>query len=211
MVRCEREVMTVFVKVCGITSVEDAQAAADAGADALGFVLAPSPRRVTPDQAREIIRQVPSTVLTVGVFVDASLEDMQEIRDHCGLGAVQLHGNESEEKAASVGGTVIKALRVGKEPLTCEGAYPKATLLLDTYSPTAVGGTGKTFDWNLAVETARKRPIFLAGGLTPDNIIEAIEMVRPYAVDVSSGVEAEPGRKDHEKLERFIRRAKSVE
>lgn len=105
---------------------------------------------------------------------------------------------------------MIKALRVGTEPVPYKSAYAGATLLLDTYCPGIPGGTGKTFDWNLAVEPALHRPIILAGGLTPDNVAEAVETVRPYAVDVSSGVEAEPGRKDHEKLERFILRAKSV-
>jgi phosphoribosylanthranilate isomerase len=200
----------VRVKICGLTSIEDALAAARMGADLLGFIFAKSPRQVTAAQVRDIIRGLPTTVLTVGVFVDADLEEVREVRDHCGLGAVQLHGAESEEMVAELGGHVIKALRVGAHGIPSKEMYSGATLLLDTYCPGIPGGTGKTFDWTLAVEPALHRPIILAGGLTPDNVAEAVETVRPYAVDVSSGVEAEPGRKDYAKLERFILRAKSV-
>ncbi len=201
----------VRVKICGITRLEDGLAAARMGADMLGFVFAPSPRQVTPDQARTIIRGLPPQVMTVGVFVNAPLDVMEETQRFCGLGMLQLHGDESEEVVRAIGSPVIKALRVAKTALECDTAYPGATLLLDTYDPKAVGGTGKTFDWSLAIGPARKRQIILAGGLTPENIIEAINTVRPYAVDISSGVEREPGRKDHEKVERFIRRAKSLE
>jgi phosphoribosylanthranilate isomerase len=200
----------VRVKICGLTSREDAVAAAALGADLLGFVFAKSPRRVTPDQARDIINGLSAHVVTVGLFVDADLDEVQELREYCGFTAVQLHGHESEDMVAAVGGHVIKALRVGTESVPYKDVYRCATLLLDTYCPGVPGGTGKTFDWNLAVEPALHRPIILAGGLTPDNVAEAVQTVRPYAVDVSSGVEAEPGRKDHEKLERFILGAKSV-
>jgi phosphoribosylanthranilate isomerase len=200
----------VRVKICGITLREDALAAVEMGADLLGFVFAKSPRRISPDKARDIIRELPSGVLTVGVFVDATVQELQDIRKHCNLGVLQLHGNESEDLVAGLGGQGIKALRVKDEGIPFLQAYPGTTLLLDTYRPGVPGGTGKTFDWTLAVEPARQRRIILAGGLTPDNVAEAVETVRPYAVDVSSGVEAEPGRKDHDKLESFIRRAKSV-
>jgi phosphoribosylanthranilate isomerase len=201
----------VRVKVCGITRLEDGLAAARMGADMLGFIFAPSPRQVTADTARTIIRGLPRHVMTVGVFVNAPVEEMIEARRFCGLGTLQLHGDESEEVVRAVGAPTIKALRIADAELDCTKAFPAATLLLDTYHPHAVGGTGKTFDWRLAVGPARTRQVILAGGLTPDNVIDAIRTVRPYAVDVSSGVEIEPGRKDHAKLECFITRAKSLE
>jgi len=201
----------VRVKICGITCEEDAMAAVDAGADALGFVFAKSPRRVTPEQAREIIRRLPPLVTTVGVFVDEDAEHMVEIRKYCGLNALQLHGGEPESFVESLKGTIIKAARVQPSSAIAEDAYPTATLLLDTYNPASAGGTGETFDWNLAVRVAARRRIILAGGLTPDNVARAVATVKPYAVDVSSGVEKQPGRKDHAKVEHFIRRAKSVE
>ncbi len=201
----------VRVKICGITTREDGLAAARMGADMLGFVFAPSPRQVLPDQARTIIRCLPTHVMTVGVFVNAPLDLMREVQRFCGLGTLQLHGDESEEMVQALGVPVIKALRVAKTALECDTAFQGATLLLDTYDPESVGGTGKTFDWGLAIGPARKRQIILAGGLTPENIVDAITTVRPYAVDISSGVEREPGRKDHDKVERFIRRAKSLE
>lgn len=201
----------VCVKVCGITRLEDGLAAARLGADMLGFIFAPSPRQVTPDTARTIVRGLPGHVRTVGVFVNATQEHMIDVRRYCGLTILQLHGEETEEVVQAVGQPVIKGFRVANAELDCETAFPGAMLLLDTYDPHAAGGTGKTFDWRLAVGPARTRQVILAGGLTPDNVIEAITTVRPFAVDVSSGVESEPGRKDHEKLERFIGRAKSLE
>jgi phosphoribosylanthranilate isomerase len=206
-----RELTVVRVKICGITCAEDALAAVAFGADALGFVFAPSPRRVTPQEARAIIRRLPPLVATVGVFVNESTGAIKEIQSLCGLDMIQLHGDESEADAARLGTGVIKALRVGNGPLPRDDSYPTATLLLDTYSPGARGGTAQTFDWRVAAGPAGKRPIILAGGLTPDNVAQAVETVRPYAVDVSSGVEHEPRRKDYEKLACFIRRAKAVE
>ena len=198
----------VRVKICGITSVEDATAAVRLGADALGFVFAPSPRRVTPDQARRIIDSLPPLVLTVGVFVNAPGEELMELKWYCGLDALQLSGNESEKTVDGLHGRVFKGLKVGKNGPPDGNSYPTAVLLLDTESGRAAGGTGKTFDWRLAVDVAKKRPIILAGGLTPENVRQAIETVHPYGVDVSSGVEMEPGRKDHDKIARFIHSAK---
>ncbi|MEW6352206.1 MAG: phosphoribosylanthranilate isomerase [Thermodesulfobacteriota bacterium] len=200
----------VRVKICGITTIEDAMAAVGAGADALGFVFAPSPRRVSPDRARAIVRELPPFVITVGVFVNAGLEEIRAIRAFCKLGLVQLHGSESEDFVNQLGSGTIKALRVGSDTVVRPESYAGATLLLDTYSPSAAGGTGTTFDWSLAAEVARSRPVILAGGLTPENVADAIRTVSPYGVDVSSGVEIEPGRKDHEKISRFVRRAKSA-
>lgn len=200
----------VRVKVCGITRVEDALAAVRFGADMIGFVLAKSPRQVSPEVVREIVRELPP-VLTVGVFVNSSPQWVNEVRSFCGLDIAQLHGDETEDDAMLVGGRVFKVLRVRGGATLDEHAYPTATLLLDTYSPEARGGTGRTFDWNAAVEIAGKRPIILAGGLTPENVTLAVEAVHPYAVDAASGTESEPGKKDHEKLERFLRRAKAHE
>jgi phosphoribosylanthranilate isomerase len=200
----------VRVKVCGITRVEDALAAVRFGADMLGFIFAKSPRQVSPEVVREIVRDLPP-VLTVGVFVNSSVQWVKEVRDFCGLDAVQLHGEETEDDVTRIGRTVFKAVRVGGGQALDTNAYPTAVLLLDTYSREARGGTGKTFDWSAAVEIASQRPIILAGGLTPENVTLAVETVHPFAVDVAGGTESEPGRKDYEKLERFIRRAKAHE
>ncbi len=200
----------VKVKICGVTCLADALAAARLGADALGFVFAPSPRQVTPEEARRITAKLPPLVLRVGVFVDEEPAVIDQVRRLCGLDVVQLHGNESTQVVAELGGRVIKAIRVNGTAPSWQLIFPSATLLLDTFSPDKKGGTGRTFDWSLAREPARLRPVVLAGGLTPQNVAEAVRTVRPYAVDVSSGVESEPGRKNHETLARFIRRAKSV-
>jgi len=201
----------VRVKICGITCVEDALEAVHWGADALGFVFAHSPRQVTPERACAITRELPPLVTTVGVFVNARPEWVREVQGFCGLSVVQLHGDEDEHAARQFGPRVIKAIAVRPDRSIREDSYPGATILLDAYSPDARGGTGRTFEWGRAAELAKKRPIILAGGLTPENVLEAVRAVRPYAVDVSSGVEKEPGRKDHEKLGLFIRRAKTVE
>jgi phosphoribosylanthranilate isomerase len=203
--------MGVRVKICGLTNLKDALAAAEAGADALGFVFADSPRRVEPDVVRDVIRRLPPFVVTVGVFVDETPKVVRELRDYCGLDAVQLHGDETEDDVAAIGGRAIKAIRIGDGRIVPATAFANATLLLDTYVPGTAGGTGKPFDWSLAVEPARQRPIVLAGGLTPENITRAIQIARPYAVDVSSGVEIEPGRKDHGKIAAFIRQARTVQ
>ena len=205
------EALMVKVKICGITDLDDALAAVAAGADALGFVLAPSPRRVSLDQARDIIRALPPFVQSVGVFVNAGEEELRQTRDYCGLDLLQLSGDESEELASSLGRGVIKTLHVGQGREPDVDAYPGVTLILDTFDPKAKGGTGRAFDWGLAVEIAQKRPIILAGGLNPENVGRATALVKPYAVDVSSGVEIEPGRKDHDKIARFIARAKALD
>ena len=203
--------MTVKVKICGLTNLEDARAAVASGADALGFVFAQSPRRVSLDQVRAIISALPPFVPTVGVFVNAALPELRQTRDYCGLDFLQLSGEESPELADALGRRAIKTLHVGKGPQPDVNAYPKAALLLDTFDAKAKGGTGRTFDWSLAVEIAKKRPIILAGGLNPENVGRAVALVKPYAVDVSSGVEIEPGRKDHDKIASFIARAKALD
>ncbi|MCF8033041.1 MAG: phosphoribosylanthranilate isomerase [Desulfarculaceae bacterium] len=195
------------VKICGITNREDALAACQAGAHALGFVLAESSRRVSPDQAREIITGLPPLVATVGVFVDAPPREVAELRAYCGLDWVQLHGSESETETASLGPRVIKALGVGAGREPDPAAYPGCALLLDAYDSSQAGGTGQSFDWSIAQDIARQRPIILAGGLTPKNVGAAIAQVQPFAVDVSSGVEIEKGKKDHELIASFLARA----
>ncbi len=196
--------MTPRVKICGITNLADALAACRLGADALGFVLAPSPRRVSPDQAKAIIAKLPPLVSTVGVFVDTPVEKVAGIRAYCGLDWVQLHGEEAPEQAAALGPRVIKALKLGPGREPYPQAYPGCALLLDTHHPSVAGGTGQSFDWSLAQGVARQRPVILAGGLHPDNVAQAIRQVQPYAVDVSSGVEKEKGVKDHERIASFI-------
>ncbi len=196
------------VKICGITNLADALAALRAGADALGFVFAASPRRVEPEQALEIIRQLPPLAATVGVFKDAPLEEVLSLRRLCGLDWVQLCGREDPLYVAACGPRVIKTLAVDGQPPDAR-AYPDACLLLDAASIQG-GGTGKSFDWNLARPLAQARPVILAGGLNPDNVNQAIAIARPWAVDVSSGVEAAPGRKDHELIQRFIAHAKQL-
>lgn len=196
----------VRVKVCGITSREDALAAVAAGADALGFVFhSPSPRAVTREQAIDIISVLPPFVQTVGLFVNAPQAHVNEVADACGLDLVQLHGDEPPRYCDGVRRRLIKAFRIkdlsSLEPIP---TYRCAAYLLDTWSPDAYGGTGRTFNWELAREARKLGTIILAGGLNPDNVAEAVRMVQPYAVDVSGGVESAPGKKDEGTIKRFI-------
>jgi len=203
--------MAVKVKICGITNVADGRAAAEAGADMLGFVFCEqSPRRVALETAAEIVRAMPPFIVKAGVFVNASEELVFRAIAECGLSLLQFHGDESPEYCAQFGVMSMKAFRIrDEESLRALPDYKTDAWLLDAYSPDKAGGTGKTFNWDLAIE-ARKlgRPIFLAGGLTPENVAEAVRRVEPYAVDVSSGVEAAPGRKDVAKVKAFIEVAK---
>lgn len=202
----------VKVKICGITNLADARAAVSAGADALGFVFyEKSPRHVTPQKAAAIIAQLPPFVQTVGLFVDEEVERVNWVASFCGLDLIQLHGEEPPEYCQDVNRRIIKAFRVRDEAsLAGIGKYEVAGYLLDAWSPDAPGGTGLTFDWSLARQAAGTRPIILAGGLNPDNVAMACATVSPYAVDVSSGVEAAPGEKDHDKIRAFIAAARSV-
>ena len=195
----------MFVKICGLTNEEDAVRAAAAGATALGVIFAPaSPRCVSADRARDIVEVVPDDVPVVGVFVDAPLEEIVAVVAHTGIRVVQLHGDEPEGYAAALQMPLLRAAGVD----VALDAWPTATLLLDAITTDARGGTGKRVDWDRAGAIARQRKTILAGGLTADNVAEAIASVRPFGVDVSSGVEAGPGRKDHEKVSRFIENAK---
>ena len=191
----------VKVKICGITNLADAATAVRLGADALGFIFAPSPRRIAPQKVREIIRAIPPFVKTVGVFVNEAPASIRKVINDCGLDLVQLHGDESPALCDELMPYTIKALRIRDESSLQTGqAYhgKVRALLLDTYSKEKAGGTGKTFDWNLAIKIKQMGiPIILSGGLGPSNIDLAIHTVRPYAVDVNSGVEKYPGKKSH--------------
>jgi phosphoribosylanthranilate isomerase len=205
--------MSVKVKICGITNVEDGIAAAEAGADALGFIFCQqSPRYVPVEKAALVTRNLPPMIVKVGVFVDAEEEVVLRAIRECGLNLLQFHGAESPEYCLQFGLMSMKAFQVrDAESLARLTDFKTDAWLLDAYSPDKLGGTGQRFNWDLAIE-ARKwgRPIFLAGGLTPQNVAEAVRHVEPYAVDVSSGVEASPGKKDHGKVKAFIDAAKGA-
>ncbi|HEV2882346.1 MAG TPA: phosphoribosylanthranilate isomerase [Pyrinomonadaceae bacterium] len=206
----------VKVKVCGITNRADALAAVEAGADALGFnFYARSPRYIAPEDARRIIAALPPGVMCVGVFVnEESAATVARMAKESGVSAVQLHGDESPEYCAAMGGhEVIKALRVGKDfAPEAATAYPAQSILLDAYDPRARGGTGETFDWTLARQTREVvAQLYLAGGLTPENVAGAIAAVAPYAVDVCSGVELAPGQKDAARVRAFVAAVRACE
>ncbi len=200
----------IKIKICGITNIEDAATAVELGADALGFIFySGSKRFVDPAAARDIILKLPPFITSVGVFVNQDLDEIKRILDITGVNTVQLHGDESQEfcgsVTASVPAKVIKAIRV-KDSLDAGSLaqYPVQAILLDTYSDAEYGGTGKSFDWGILKDIDIEQKVILSGGLSPDNVAQAVEAVKPYAVDVNSGVEAGPGKKDHEKLKKFI-------
>lgn len=197
----------VRVKICGIRDLETAKVAVEAGADALGFVFAGGRRRISPVRAREIIKELPPFVSRVGVFINPTLKEVLDIAAYAGLDTIQLHGGESPEFCRKIRHKVIKAFPVSEKIDPDHlGRYKVDAYLLDTPASGAGGGTGRMFDWRLAAGFPGG-PLILAGGLTPDNVREAVEFFRPYAVDVSSGVEA-GGRKDPQKIIEFVRRVK---
>jgi phosphoribosylanthranilate isomerase len=205
--------MSVKVKICGVTNLEDALAAVDAGADALGFMFyEPSPRNVSIKAAADIIRRLPPFVAKVGVFVNATEETVRMTVTECGLDTLQFHGDEPPEFCAKFFALkVYKAFRIQNlNSLQGLPTYKTDAWLLDSLAPDKLGGTGAKFNWDLAVEAKKLGgPIILAGGLTPENIGDAVRKVQPYAVDVSSGVESAPGKKDRAKVRRFIGAAKA--
>lgn len=204
--------MSTMVKICGITNETDALAAAEAGADALGFMFyEPSPRHVSLQVAAKIARQLPPFLIKVGVFVNAPEDMVLRAIGECGLNIVQFHGDETPDYCQLFPVMTIKAFRIrDTESLKSLPDYKTDAWLLDAYVADKLGGTGAQFNWDLAIEGQKLgRPIFLAGGLTPENVGEAVRKVRPYAVDVSSGVEASPGKKDHAKVRAFIQAAKA--
>jgi phosphoribosylanthranilate isomerase len=213
--------MRTWIKICGTTSLEDALASVAAGADALGFIFAPSKRRITPAQARDIVRQLPEKVERVGVFVDESVDVINATVDLVGLTAAQLHGNESPELAASLlkDRGPDRSIRVIKTVLVDDNFEARLTrvfggnkigdsILLDSGS-----GSGKTFDWERVRQrlTGRGAPFIIAGGLTTENVGQAVQTFTPWGVDVVSGVEREPGRKDLEKLKAFVAAVRKAE
>ena len=195
------------VKICGITTPDDADVAARLGAAAIGMLFWPkSPRCIDVQRAREIAAAVPPFVTTVGVFVDQPADEVASIADAVGLGAIQLHGREESDAYARTRRRVIKAVAVRDETAEAESdaVPPYATVLLDAHDSVKRGGTGRTIDWKVAAAIAQRRPIILSGGLNAENVVEAVRAVAPYAVDVSSGVESAPGRKDAAKLRAFF-------
>jgi phosphoribosylanthranilate isomerase len=202
----------IRVKICGITNLDDALVAVKYGADALGFIFAPSKRQVNPATVREITRRLPPFVVKVGVFVNEDPQVVKEVIWDCRLDLAQLHGEETPGDCEVLAGRVIKAFKAGKD--LPDPVWQDAELqgiLLDTYHEGAAGGTGAIFDWNLFQEfRLLNRPLILAGGLNPGNIGEAVRITRPDGVDVSSGVESRPGVKDEVKLREFFRAVRSV-
>jgi phosphoribosylanthranilate isomerase len=202
----------VFTKVCGITNPGDAREAADAGADAIGLIFAESPRKVGIEEARRISIALPDGVLKVGVFVDVDPEEVLRIAREIGLDLAQLHGDETPETVAAIRGAglpVMKALRVrNAEALADIQSYEADLFMLDAWSARVRGGTGETFDWELAKSVKGRDNIVVSGGLTPENVREAVEFFEPYGVDASSSLEETPGKKDGERVRRFVRAAK---
>ena len=192
----------MLVKICGITRAEDAEAAVDAGAGAIGFVFWPgSPRFIDPYRARAIRSRLRPFVTAVGVFVNQPLEHVVGVASLVRLAAVQLHGDETPGYAAGISTPVINAVPAGPGYRERIAVWPTAmTLLLDVHDPVARGGTGRTIDWSAAAAVAAERRILLAGGLTAENVAEAVARVRPFGIDISSGVERTPGVKDHQRL-----------
>jgi phosphoribosylanthranilate isomerase len=203
--------MRLQIKICGITNLTDALAAVDAGADALGFMFYDRSKRwVTSDVVAKITRELPPFTLRVGVFVDAPADIVRKTAEVCGLTALQFHGAESPDFCCQFSLPVIKAVRVADTSSLDQLAfYQTSAWLLDSAVPDQLGGTGQTGDWGLArAATKLGRPVILAGGLTPENVKQAVREVRPYGVDVSSGVESTPGRKDSQRLKLFVRAAR---
>jgi phosphoribosylanthranilate isomerase len=201
------------IKICGITNEEDALEAAHYGVDALGFVFAPSPRRVIPGMVQEIVQLLPPFISRVGVFVNEDKEKVKKIAESSHLTTLQFHGEETPSYCLGFREKVVKAFSIRDEAiLKTIPEYEVDAYLLDSYSPSRYGGTGKTFDWDIARKIKQFGvPIILSGGLNPDNVKEAIERVRPYAVDVGSGVEAREGKKDPEKLKSFVMKVRETD
>lgn len=196
------------IKVCGMRELTEVAHVVAAGVDAVGFIFVESsPRNIDPEKAREIVKSLPPFVDAVGVFVDTEAAEVNEIVNYCGLTMVQLHGQESPEYCGEINCRVMKAFRVGPDS-KAEDLAPYqgkvCAFLLDTYSEKMAGGTGRVFDWKLIKKISPPGPIVLAGGLTPENVGEAIRQVRPFGVDLNSGVEFEPGRKDPDKVEQAV-------
>lgn len=194
------------IKICGITNLDDALAALELGVDALGFVFAESPRKVTPDKVEQVASQMDIPVLKVGVFVNEDVNQVQNIFDRCNLDYVQLSGNEDKIYLEKLSLPIIKVFKVKDQTVLKEiPQYDLNLFMLETLNENKYGGTGKTFNWEIAKEAKRFGRVILSGGLTPENVFSALQQVEPYGVDVSSGVEESPGKKDKKKLEQFVK------
>ena len=203
----------MIVKICGITNLNDANMAADLGADALGFIFVPSsPRYIPPEKAAAITAHLPESLVRVGVFVNAGRREILETVEKAGVNCLQLHGDESPDDVKDFTLPVGKAFRISDrfDPQELD-AYSAEAYLLDTFSPDSYGGTGRTFDWNIARRLNTGRKIILSGGLNPENIARAVEYIRPYGVDVNSGVEQQPGKKNAELLRRLFVNIRNVQ
>jgi phosphoribosylanthranilate isomerase len=202
----------VKVKVCGITNLDDALAAVNYRADALGYIFAPSPRQVTPELVKRIVAKLPPFVCNVGVFVNSDIAEVRETMSFCSLDMAQLHGDEDSDYCAGLFPKVIKVFTSTNLPAQSDlTRYQVSAFMLDIEKGAVVKDTEQQKLWYHAREIGGLYPVILAGGLTPENVSRAIDMARPYAVDVSSGVEAEPGKKDHEKLGVFIQAVKQTQ
>lgn len=208
--------MAVKIKICGLTNAEDAAVAVEAGADAVGFVFhKKSPRCAAAAVVKAIVKALPPFVLPVGVFVNEEAKVVRDVMDSCGLVLAQLHGDETAAYCETLGRPILKAIRLKDRGsflslAEFQGRADVRGFLVDAFSPDAYGGTGQVADWSLASEAAAVTCILLAGGLTPHNVAQAIEQVRPYGVDVSSGIETRPGKKDHEKVRAFVQAVRLV-
>ena len=205
--------MSVKLKICGLTNAADVQAAIDAGADFLGFILYPmSPRFVSPAKARELIKKIPRKIRKVGVFVNSPPNQIIELMEFCGFDIAQLHGEESAADALEIGSErVWKAMALNTaDDIKHAAAFPAAAILADSIGPVQRGGTGKKCDWRLAAEAAKQLKLILAGGINPENVVEAVKAVKPFAVDVCSGVEASRGIKDHRKILELAAKLNSI-
>jgi phosphoribosylanthranilate isomerase len=201
----------MFAKVCGITRLTDALHAVQEGATALGFVFWPhSPRYVTPERAAEIVSELPSTIVTAGVFVNEPVDSIREVVAKARVTTVQLHGDEPPGYAEGLGWPIIRSVSVDEAAAVCPTWPTETMFLVDSVDPVRRGGTGGRVDWRRAAGVARDWRVVLAGGLTPENVAHAITTVRPYGVDVSSGVEQSPGVKDFNKVARFLANARSA-
>jgi len=204
----------VEIKICGITNISDALIAAECGADALGFIFYPKSQRcVEPAKAKEIIQKLPREMSKVGVFVNHEVEEVREIAQFCGLDFIQLHGDETPEYCAQFPmSSLIKGVSCQTEEEVQElRSYPVATILIDARDSRRYGGTGKISDWRLAIMVKETHPLILAGGLNKENIRQAIETVTPQAVDINSGVEISPGKKDPRKITEIVRMVREID
>lgn len=202
----------VFIKICGLTRKQDVKAAVSSGADAIGFVFTASPRRITAEKALHLSASIPAGVLRVGLFLNQDKSEIEQVINSVALDVLQFHGIETEQDCAAYGLPWLKAVAMENAGSVsqAERDYPSAMgLLLDSHRAGKRGGSGKVFDWSLSA--AVSKPVWLAGGLNPDNVAAAIRVVRPYAVDVSSGVESAPGIKDAVRISQFIKAVRDVE